>query len=281
MKNICLRIGFIVSVLFPLIYSLACQVSTKTIKTGYYELSTGSGWNEDEKKIIEEIIANLDNLREKVNEMLENELPPKLKLVITDEGMGSTAIREEEKILLNAVHVRNLNLKDCLNRIAHETAHIALFRMSKRKIIEWENKFLDEGVALYAGYHYVGELEELNALSNKIAMEDFKNGKASLAYLRDWEKNVREKQRQFAEKWRTENSGKTPTLDNFITGGYRTYFTSYSFVKVFMDKYSLSQLQRAIRNIGEGKSQSEAFKMVTGKNLSELISEWHSSLSNV
>ncbi len=278
MKNFGFRIAVIASALFPMLYSLACQIPMKTIKTGYYEFSTGSGWSEDEKRIIEKIIANLDNIHKEVNEMLENELPPKLKVAIRDGGLGSTAVREEEKLLLNSVHIKNLNLRDCLDRIAHETAHIALFRMSKEKITEWENKFLDEGVALYIGYLYVGELNELNALSNKIAKEDFKSGKASLAYLRNWEKNVREKQRQFDKKWRNENPGKTPTLEDFIQGGYRTYFTSYSFVKAFMDKYGLSQLLRAIRDIGKGTSQSEAFKMVTGKTLDELISEWHASL---
>lgn len=264
---------FLLLLLFPF-----HPVSAKTIKTQHYNFSIGSGWNQEEVKIIETIAMNLDNIWEKVNEILENELPSQLELGITNEGLASTSFREEGKIVLNASHIKNLSIKDCLDRVAHETAHIALYKISKGKTMKWENKFLDEGIALYIGYLYIDEVEKLNALSQNIAQEDLKSGKASLNYLQNWERNVREKQREFIKNWRAENPRKTATLDDFIKGGYRTYFTSYSFVKSFDDKYGLPQLLNVLRSIGKGKSQAEAFLSISGQPLSVIVSEWHASL---
>ena len=274
------KLKLIVSYLFVLIllFAFSNQTHAKTIKTEHYKFSTGSWWSEDEKKVIENIAVNLDNIWEKVNETLEQELPPKLKLAITKEGLASRSLREEEKVLLNAIHIKNLSLRDCLDRIAHETAHFALYKISKGEITKWENKFLDEGIALYIGYLYVDEIDELNILSQKIAKQDIKDGKASLTYLRDWENNVRQKQRQFIKNWKRENPGENPGLEDFIKGGYRTYFTSYSFFKTFTDKYSLSLMLDILGNIGAGDTQAEAFQKITGESLDKFILEWHNSL---
>jgi hypothetical protein len=167
---------------------------------------------------------------------------------------------------------------DCLDRVAHETAHLALHGMSNAKLTQRENLFLDEGIALFIGYRCVGELTELNALSQKIASEDRQNGQASLAYLRDWEKNVREKQRQFVNIWKRQNPAKEPSLDDLLKGGYRTYFTAYSFVRAVVSKHGLPRLLQVVRNIGKGMSQADAFKMATGQSLEDCIAEWHAAL---
>lgn len=280
MRKCIKQMGFVGLVILSILLMSVPLISfAKTIKTEFYKFDAGSGWNEKEQQIISKITSHLDNVWRTVNDLFQQELYPKLKLGITKKGLASKALRKEKKVLLNAVHIKNQNLEDCLNRIAHETAHIALYKISKGKLTNWDNKFIDEGIALYTGYLYVEELEQLNALSQKIAKEDYLSGKASLDYLRDWEKNVRAKQIQFIKKWKKENPGKIPALNDFIKGGFRSYFTSYSFIHTFKSKYGFSQLLEFVREIGSGNSQPEAFQKVTGQSIDDFVKDWHSSLT--
>ncbi len=248
------------------------------LTTDHFEFDTGYGWNKAEREIIGKIGGNLDDIWERVNNRLGGEVPPQLNLSIIKHGIYSTLIREENKILLNGVHIRNQSLKDCLERIAHETAHIALYKLSKGKILSNENQFIDEGIAIYIGILYVEDVARYNTLAQKIAKEDLRNGKASLDYLRDFENNVRREQREWNKKWRKENPGKFPTQDDFIKTGARTYFTAYSLIKAFKDKYGLPKLLDVVRSMGAGESQSDAFEKVMGQSLDEFVSEWHASL---
>lgn len=65
-------------------------------------------------------------------------------------------------------------LRDCLTIVAHELTHIGYFKISKGKLMNWENKFLDEGIAGYAMYPFEPNVAEKKDLSLRIAKADLK-----------------------------------------------------------------------------------------------------------
>lgn len=234
------------------------------------------GWLPNEK-MVKETVLNLDNIWQHVNGLLEGEMILMVNMFITHGGWGSTAIRGEGTILVSAMHFDNMSMDDILNRTAHESCHLGLYDMSKRKIIDSKNKFIDEGIALYAGYDYTGKLDWLINTSKKIATEDYQAGKASMEYLRNWQENVRNNQGRWLREWAKRNPGKRPTTEDFIKGGYRSYFTAYNFIKFFNNKYGKNKLLDIVRSMGDSDIRV-SFPIVVGQSLDSFVSEWHASL---
>jgi hypothetical protein len=91
---------------------------------------------------------------------------------------------------------------------------------------------------------------------------------------------VYSKQVDGIRKYLKENPGRIPTEEEFHQKlGFRSYFTSYSFVKFFIDHYDLKRLLEVMSEMGKGEHQSIAFEKTTGKSLNALFAEWHASLS--
>jgi hypothetical protein len=264
---------FIFFIVFPI------QTFAKTYKTDHFKFSVGwlFQYNEEEKKTIAELVDRLDDIWIKVNELCENELPPKLKMSVKSEGTLSRALRTENKILINSIKIKK-GLRDCLTIVAHEATHIGYHKISKGKITKGENNFLDEGIAMYAMWPFEPNMTERKALFLRTAKSDLKNGKASLSYLRDWKKNVDDKLLAFSKKWRSKNPNKIPALEDELKVGVNSYFTSCVLVEYIIDAYGLPKFVSAIRNIGKGESQSEAFQSALGKKIEEIFAEWHNFL---
>ena len=123
-------------------------------------------------------------------------------------------------------------------------------------------------------------MTERKALFLRTAKSDFKNGKASLNYLRDWKKNVDDKLMAFSKNWRSKNPNKIPTLEDELKVGVNSYFTSCVLVEYIVDTYGLPKFVSAIRNIGKGENQSKAFQSALGKNIEEIFAEWHAFLND-
>jgi len=278
LKRIFLTI-FILS--FIILLLLPIQTFAKTYKTDHFNFSVGwlYQYNEEEKKTIAELVARLDDIWIKVNELCENELPAKLKMSVKREGTLSRALRSENKILINAIKIKK-GLRDCQTIVAHETTHIGYYKISKGRITNRENTFLDEGIAMYAMYPFELNVTERKDLFLRTAKADLKNGKASLNYLRDWEKNVDDKLMAFSKNWRIKNPNKIPTLEDELQAGVNSYFTSCVLIEYIIDTYGLPKFVSAIRNIGNGDNQSKAFQSALGKNIEEIFAEWHAFLNN-
>ena len=234
------------------------------------------GWKPNEM-MVGETVLHLDDIWDFLDELLKGEMPQKIKFYISHEGIGSTAVRGKEIILVSAIHYRNMNLDDILNRIVHESCHLGLYYISKGKIIESQNKFIDEAIAFYAGFTYIGQLDSLNETSDRIAREDLKEERATMRYLRNWQVNVREKQKNWIKTWKKKNPKKRPTMKDFMEGPYRTYWTAYNFGKFFKEKYGQAKLLEVVRSMGESDI-SIAFPKVVGQSLDDFVSEWHASL---
>jgi len=257
------------------------QATAETFKTNHYEFSAGMMWqyNKQEKETINAFVLRLDDIWSSVNLLCNNELPPKIRISVEREGRLSIPLREENKILMNSIKIK-YGLRDCLTIIAHETTHIGYYKISNGRITDWENRFLDEGIAMYAMYPYEPDVADKKTLSFRIAKTDFKNGKASLNYLRDWKNNVQDKLVAFSNSWRLKNPNKEPSLDDELNAGVNSYYTSLVLIEYLLDTYGLPKLVSAIRNIGKGDSQSKAFQCALGKNIEEIFAEWHAFLNN-
>jgi len=234
------------------------------------------GWKPNEMMVGETVIE-LDDIWAFLNEYLEGDMPQTIKFYISHEGIASTAVRGKEIILVSAVHFRNKNIDDILNRVAHESCHLGLYYMSKGKIIETQNKFIDEAIAFYVGFKYIGQLDWLNETSERISREDLKTGKASLEYLREWQNNVRENQKNWIKSWKKNNPRKKPVMKDFMESPYRTYWTAYNFSKFFKEKYGNAKLLEVVKSMGESDI-SDTFPTVVAQSLDDFVSEWHASL---
>lgn len=235
-----------------------------------------------EKAMAQKISEELDSIWKKVNDLTGGTLPLKLRLETTNKGLASKPILEENRfgVELNEIHIKKDTSQDAIERIAHEVTHVALYRISYGKSSIWENKFLDEGIASYVGALVAGKLDYFDHWSKIYAQEDLHTGLANLELLRDWNNTVYSKQVDGIRKYLKENAGRVPTEEEFHQKlGFRSYFTSYSFVKFFIDNYDLKRLLEAMTEIGKGEPQSTAFEKATGKSLNALFAEWHSSLS--
>lgn len=266
---------FMVLLLFPI------QSFAKTYKTEHFNFSVGwlSQYKEEEKKTIAELVDRLDEIWIKINELCDNELPAKIKMSVRTEGTLSKAIRSENKILINSIKIKK-GLRDCLTIVAHEGTHIGYSKISKGKLSSGENEFLDEGIAQYAMWPFEPDMTERKALFLRVAKSDLKNGKASLNYLRDWQKNVNDKLWAFSKNWRSKNPNKSPTLEDELQVGVNSYFTSCVLVEYIIDTYGVPKFVSAIRNIGKGDTQSKAFQNALGKSIEEIFSDWHAFLEN-
>jgi hypothetical protein len=234
------------------------------------------GWKPNEMMVGETVIQ-LDDIWKFLDEYLEGNMPQTIKFYISHEGIASTAVRGKEIILVSAIHYRNENIEDILDRVAHESCHLGLYHISKGKIIESHNKFIDEAIAFYAGHKYAGRIDWLNETSDKIVREDLKAGRASMEYLRDWQNNVREKQKKWIRTWKKKNPHKIPVLKDFMESPYRTYWTAYNFSKFFNEKYGHSKLLEIVKSMGESDI-SVSFRKIVGQSLDDFVSEWHASL---
>lgn len=253
---------------------------SEVIKTEHWDFDAGLRFGK-QKAMVQKISGELDSIWKELNEYLEGALPAKLKLEITDKGFASKPILEEKNygVELNAIHLRKDSPQDAIVRIAHESTHIALFNLSNGKNRDWENRFLDEGIATYVCAIIAKKTDYYDHWSQIYAKEDVKKGMARLEFLRDWEKNVYQKQVSAMGEYMRGGSGRVPKEEEFHQKfGYRSYYTSYSFVKFFKEQYDLKRLLEVLRQIGRGDLQSVAFEKVTGKSLESLFTEWHDSL---
>jgi hypothetical protein len=255
------------------------QTTAETFKTNHYEFVAGSmrEYNEEEKETIKALVSRLDDIWSSVNLLCDNKLPRKIRISVQGEGRLSIPLPEENSILINLIKIKN-GLRDCLTIIAHETTHIGYHKISNGRITDWENKFLDEGIAMYAMYPYEPDVADKKGLSLRIAKDDLKNGNASLNYLRDWKNNVQDKLVAFSNTWRVKNPNKEPSLEDELKAGVNSYYTSCVLIEYLLDTYGLPKLVGAIRNIGKGVPQSKAFQSALGKNIEEIFTEWHASL---
>jgi len=247
------------------------QVSTLKLKR-----NVPKGWKPN-AMMIGDTVFHLDKIWEHVNELLQGGMIPMVNMYISHGGWASTAVRSKESIFVSAIHFANMSMDDVLNRIAHESCHLGLNKMSGGEIMDSSNKFIDEAIALYAGFAYIGKLDSLNKTSEKIAYEDLQAGKASMGYLRNWQENVRKKQAQWLYEWGKKNPGKRPTSEDFIKGGYRSYYTAYHFSEFFREKYGQAKLLEVVRSMGESDI-SVSFPKVVSQSLDDFVSEWHASL---
>lgn len=281
LKRILLTI-FILPILSLFFSSCSHKILTpaQTYKTNHFNFYVGSlsQYSEEEKKTIAELASRLDNIWIKVNKLCDNELPPKLKISVKREGTLSRALRSEKKILINSIKIRN-GLRDCQTIVAHEATHIGYYKISKGRITYSENQFLDEGIAMYAMWPFEPDVTKRKELFLRTAKADLKNGKASLNYLQDWKKNVDDKLMAFSENWRLKHPNKSPTLEDELQVGVNTYFTSCVFVEYIIDTYGLAKFVNAIRNIGNGDTQSKAFQNAFGKNIEAIFADWHAFLN--
>ncbi len=266
---------------FVFLLAFPTVLFAKTYKTEHFNFSVGwlSQYEEAEKKTIAELVANLDDVWLKINKLCENELPSKLKIGVKREGTTSRALRAENKILINSIKIKK-GLRDCLTIVAHEGTHIGYHKISKGKLKKVENKFLDEGIAMYAMYPFEPDEAEKKDLFLRIAKDDLKNGKATLSYLRDWKNNVDDKLMAFSKNWRHKNPNKSPTLEDELQVGVNSYYTSCVLVEYIIDTYGLPKFVSAIRNIGKGDNQSEAFRNAMGIDIEDIFSKWHAFLNN-
>jgi hypothetical protein len=149
------------------------EIDTKTghVRTLKLKRNVPKGWKPS-AMMVGETVLHLDKIWERVNELLHGEMIPMVNMYISHGGWTSTAVRSKESIFASAIRFANMSMDDVLNRIAHESGHLGLHKMSGGEIMDSSNKFIDEAIALYAGFAYIGKLDSLNKTSEKIVYED-------------------------------------------------------------------------------------------------------------
>jgi hypothetical protein len=166
--------------------------------SGFASFTTCEHWNFQsefrsgkENAMAQKISVELDSIWKKVNELTGGELPLKLRLETTSKGLASKSILEENSygVELNEIHLNKDTPQDAIERIAHESTHVALHRISNGKSSNWENKFLEEGFASYVGALVAGKLDYFDHWSKLYAQQDLQTGSAKLEFLRDWKTN--------------------------------------------------------------------------------------------
>lgn len=143
--------------------------------------------------------------------------------------------------------------------IAHETSHIALYRLTNGANSLKQFKFIDEGFASFMGAKITDTLEDFKVSALSVAKTYHEKNNIRFAEVQDWE--------------RFSNWPYKSNPDSYLVGA--------SFCFFIIDKYGHPQLENLFHEIGRSKDLNLAFNKVFKKSKIDIEMEWGQYLSRV
>lgn len=200
-------------------------------------------------------LEKLDPVWTSLNKVFGNRTPVRIRVLFTD-GPHSRFSPDADAILIKASHYNNQPIR----MVAHESAHLAMAKLTRGASRQDRYRFIDEGFASLFGSSLAGDEKNFRKEALTIAAHQHRTGNVDFDLVQDW--------RAYKE---------IPPEQIAYTGGRinrYAYPVGASFVFYLLDTHGLPPVIKFFEELGVADNMDAAARRVFGKSKLDLESAW-------
>ncbi len=207
-------------------------------------------------------LEKFDGVWASLNQVFGNRTPVRIRVLFTD-GPHSKFSAQADTILIKTTHYNNHPIRI----VAHESAHLAMAKLTRGASRQGRYRFIDEGFASLFGSGLAGEEKTFRRDVLTVAAHQHRRGNVDFDLVQDW--------RSYKE---------IPAEEVAYTGGQinrYAYAVGASFVFYLLDTHGLPPVMKFFEELGIADDLDTASRRVLDKSKAELETGWLSYLYDV